>query len=44
MVVYVTTQGTKIVKEGRHLLVKKDGATHHTFYLQITAINLMRSH
>ncbi len=32
MVVYVTTQGAKIVKEGRHLLVKKDGATHHTLF------------
>jgi len=32
MIVYVTTQGAKIVKEGRHLLVKKDGATHHTLF------------
>ncbi len=32
MIVYVTTQGSKIVKEGRHLLVKKDGATHHTLF------------
>lgn len=32
MVVYVTTQGAKIVKEGRHLLVKKDGSTYHTLF------------
>ena len=32
MIVYVTTQGAKIVKEGRHLLVKKDGATHNTLF------------
>lgn len=32
MIVYVTTQGAKIIKEGRHLLVKKDGATHHTLF------------
>ena len=32
MVVYVTTQGTKIIKEGRHLLVKKDGATYRTLF------------
>ena len=24
MVVYIRTQGTRLVKEGRHLLVKKD--------------------
>ncbi|MCK5826641.1 MAG: CRISPR-associated endonuclease Cas1 [Desulfuromusa sp.] len=32
MIVYITTQGAKIVKEGRHLLVKKDGATHRTLF------------
>ena len=32
MIVYVTTQGAKIIKEGRHLLVKKDGATYHTLF------------
>lgn len=32
MIVYVTTQGAKIIREGRHLLVKKDGATHHTLF------------
>ena len=32
MIVYVTTQGAKITKEGRHLLVKKDGATHRTLF------------
>ncbi len=24
MIVYIRTQGTRLVKEGRHLLVKKD--------------------
>jgi len=32
MIVYVTTQGATIVKEGRHLLVKKDGATYRTLF------------
>lgn len=32
MVVYVTTQGSRIVREGRHLLVKKDDATYHTLF------------
>ena len=32
MIVYVTTQGAKILKEGRHLLIKKDGATHQTLF------------
>ena len=33
MVVYVTTQGARIVKEGKHLLVKKGNDTHHTLFL-----------
>ena len=32
MVVYVRTQGARIVKEGRHLLVKKGDATYHTLF------------
>jgi len=32
MVVYVTTQGSRIIREGRHLLVKKDDATYHTLF------------
>jgi CRISPR-associated protein Cas1 len=32
MVVYVKTQGSRIVKEGRHLLVKKGDATYHTLF------------
>lgn len=32
MVVYVKTQGSKIVKEGRHLLVKKNDAVYHTLF------------
>ena len=32
MVVYVKTQGARIVKEGRHLLVKKGDATYHTLF------------
>ncbi|KAF0155743.1 MAG: hypothetical protein FD159_2044 [Syntrophaceae bacterium] len=32
MVVYVNTQGARIVKEGRHLLVKKGEATYNTLF------------
>jgi len=32
MVIYVRTQGARIVKEGRHLLVKKGDATYHTLF------------
>ena len=32
MVVYIKTQGSKIVKEGRHLLVKKNDAVYHTLF------------
>jgi len=30
MIAYVQTQGSRIIKEGRHLLVKKEGDIHHT--------------
>jgi CRISPR-associated protein Cas1 len=33
MHVYVTTQGARVVKEGRHLLVKKEGDTYHTLFV-----------
>ena len=32
MIVYVTTQGARIVREGRHLLVKKENDTYHTLF------------
>lgn len=32
MIVYVTTQGARIVREGRHLLVKKDTDIYHTLF------------
>lgn len=32
MVVYVKTQGARIIKEGKHLLVKKGEATYHTLF------------
>ena len=32
MVVYIKTQGAKIVKEGRHLPVKKGDATYNTLF------------
>ena len=32
MVVYVKTQGARIMREGRHLLVKKGDATYHTLF------------
>ncbi|MBW1741725.1 MAG: CRISPR-associated endonuclease Cas1 [Deltaproteobacteria bacterium] len=32
MVIYIRTQGAKIVKEGRHLLVKKGDAVYHTLF------------
>lgn len=32
MIVHVTTQGARIVLEGRHLLVKKEGDTYHTLF------------
>lgn len=33
MTVYVTTQGAHIVREGRHLLVKKGNDTYHTLFI-----------
>ncbi len=32
MIVYVTTQGSRVIREGRHLLVKKEDATYHTLF------------
>lgn len=32
MVIYIRTQGAKIVKEGRHLLVKKGDSIYHTLF------------
>jgi len=32
MVVYIKTQGARIIKEGRHLLVKKGDAVYHTLF------------
>ena len=32
MIAYIKTQGAKIVKEGRHLLVKKDGGIYNTLF------------
>ncbi len=32
MVVHVTTQGSRVIREGRHLLVKKEDATYHTLF------------
>jgi len=32
MVIYVKTQGARIVKEGKHLLVKKEGTIYHTLF------------
>jgi len=33
MVIYVRTQGARIIKEGRHLLVKKGDATFHALFI-----------
>lgn len=33
MIVYVSTQGARIIREGRHLIVKKDGDIHHTLFV-----------
>jgi len=32
MVIYVRTQGARLVKEGRHILVKKGETTYHTLF------------
>lgn len=34
MNIYVTTQGARIVREGRHLLVKKENDTYHTIFVE----------
>lgn len=34
MNVYVTTQGARIIREGRHLLVKKGEDTYHTLFVE----------
>ncbi len=33
MIVYVQTQGAKIVREGRHLIVRKDNDIYHTLFI-----------
>ncbi len=33
MRIYITTQGSRIIKEGRHLLVKKGDDTYHTLFV-----------
>ena len=33
MIVYVTTQGSKVVKEGRHLLVKSQDESVRTLFV-----------
>ncbi len=33
MIVYITTQGARIIKEGRHLLVKKEMDTYNTLFV-----------
>ena len=32
MIVYINTQGARIVREGRHLIVKKENDTYHTLF------------
>ncbi len=32
MIVHVTTQGARVVREGRHLLVRKNNDTYHTLF------------
>jgi len=32
MIAYVSTQGARIIREGKHLLVKKDGDTYNTLF------------
>lgn len=34
MKIYVTTQGSRIIKEGSHLIVKKGEDTYHTLFVQ----------
>ncbi len=33
MRIYLTTQGTRVIREGSHLLVKKDTTTYHTLFV-----------
>ena len=33
MIAYVTTQGSRIVREGKRLLVRKDNDVHHTLFI-----------
>ena len=33
MRIYITTQGTRLIKEGKHLLVKKEATTFHTLFV-----------
>ncbi|HIJ96309.1 MAG TPA: CRISPR-associated endonuclease Cas1 [Desulfuromonadales bacterium] len=33
MIVYISTQGARIVREGRHLIVKKENDTYHTLFI-----------
>jgi CRISPR-associated protein Cas1 len=33
MVVYVTTQGARIIREGRHLIVRKENDIYHTLFI-----------
>lgn len=33
MIIYVTTQGSEIIKEGRHLIVKKDNSIYKTLFV-----------
>jgi CRISPR-associated protein Cas1 len=35
MIVYITTQGARIVREGRHLIVKKENDTYHTLFIEV---------
>lgn len=34
MNIYITTQGARIIREGRHLLVKKGEDTYHTLFVE----------
>ncbi|MFZ5764045.1 MAG: CRISPR-associated endonuclease Cas1 [Thermodesulfobacteriota bacterium] len=34
MHIYIATQGARIIREGRHLLVKKGEDTHHTLFVE----------
>jgi len=34
MKIYITTQGARMIREGRHLLIKKGGDTYHTLFVE----------